>query len=162
MMHGPCGAANDSSPCMDGTHCTKFFPKKYKTATTIDDDGYPQYKRRNAGVTMEKMKVNLDNGSVVPYNPFLLMRYQGHINVEYCNKSNAIKIDQMTRELLMKSNDFMTVVTYLHVRLFGEHLCLIFIKNFQLLLGCLFIWKDNNQLDLKIIVHSIMFFGTRK
>ncbi|XP_057432816.1 uncharacterized protein LOC130725620 [Lotus japonicus] len=35
--------------------------------------------------------VPLDNGFVVPYNPVLLMRYQGHINVEYCNKSNAIK-----------------------------------------------------------------------
>jgi hypothetical protein len=40
---------------------------------------------------VQKNKVALDNGNVVPYNPFLLMRYQAHINVEACNKSNAIK-----------------------------------------------------------------------
>jgi hypothetical protein len=91
MMHGPCGAANTGSPCMDGNHCSKFFPKKYKSWTTIDEDGYASYKRRNTGVVVQKKKVKLDNSYVVPYNPFLLMRYQGHINVEYCNKSNAIK-----------------------------------------------------------------------
>ncbi|MCH79313.1 ATP-dependent DNA helicase PIF1 [Trifolium medium] len=91
MMHGPCGASNRSSPCMDGRHCSKFFPKKYKSCTTIDEDGYSSYKRRNTGVVVQKKGVKLDNGNVVPYNPFLLMRYQGHINVEYCNKSNAIK-----------------------------------------------------------------------
>jgi hypothetical protein len=91
MMHGPCGTANRGSPCMDGNQCSKFFPKKFKSCTTIDDDGYPSYKRRNTGVTVQKKGVKLDNGFVVPYNPFLLMRYQGHINVEVCNKSNAIK-----------------------------------------------------------------------
>ncbi|GAU37747.1 hypothetical protein TSUD_382400 [Trifolium subterraneum] len=52
---------------------------------------YPSYRRRNTGVVVEKNGVNLDNGYVVPYNHFLLMRYQAHINVEACNKSNAIK-----------------------------------------------------------------------
>ncbi|MCH79969.1 ATP-dependent DNA helicase PIF1, partial [Trifolium medium] len=65
--------------------------KKYKSSTTIDEEGYPSYKRRNTGVAVEKNGVKLDNGSVVPYNAFLLMRYQAHINVESCNKSNAIK-----------------------------------------------------------------------
>lgn len=91
MMHGPCGKANLNSPCMKVHRCSKYFPKKYKLSTTIDDDGYPTYKRRDTGVTVQKNGIKLDNGSVVPYNPFLLMRYQGHINVEYCNKSNAIK-----------------------------------------------------------------------
>ncbi|MCH79953.1 ATP-dependent DNA helicase PIF1, partial [Trifolium medium] len=92
MMHGPCGAAKRNSPCMNGGRtCSKFFPKKYKSETTIDEDGYPCYKRRNTGVFIQKNGVKLDNGYVVPYNPFLLMRYQAHINVEACNKSNAIK-----------------------------------------------------------------------
>ncbi|MCI03859.1 ATP-dependent DNA helicase PIF1, partial [Trifolium medium] len=92
MMHGPCGAANVNSPCMNGSrHCSKFFPKKYKSSTTVDEDGYPSYKRRDTGVVVQKNGVKLDNGNVVPYNPFLLMRYQAHINVESCNKSNAIK-----------------------------------------------------------------------
>ncbi|XP_045793087.1 uncharacterized protein LOC123888169 [Trifolium pratense] len=92
MIHGPCGKSNLSSPCMNGTlQCSKFFPKKYKSSTSIDEDGYPSYRRRDTGVVVEKSGVKLDNGFVVPYNPFLLMRYQAHINVEACNKSNAIK-----------------------------------------------------------------------
>lgn len=91
MIHGPCGVANLKSPCMEGRKCTKFYPKKFETSTSIDSDGYPCYKRHNSEVSVHKFGINLDNRSVVPYNPFLLMRYQGHINTEYCNKSNAIK-----------------------------------------------------------------------
>ncbi|XP_057760443.1 uncharacterized protein LOC130980819 [Arachis stenosperma] len=35
--------------------------------------------------------VNIDNRFVVPYNPLLLIKYQAHINLEFCNKSNIIK-----------------------------------------------------------------------
>jgi len=91
MMHGPCGAANYNSPCMKGPKCTKYFPKKHQSSTYIDDDGYPSYRRRNSGVVVNKGGVKLNSGNVVPYNPYLLMRYQAHVNVEYCNKSNAIK-----------------------------------------------------------------------
>ncbi|CAJ2637132.1 unnamed protein product [Trifolium pratense] len=91
MIHGPCGDVNRKSPCMTDTGCSKYFPKKFQNSTTIDEDGYPRYKRRDTGVSIEKKGVQLDNRYVVPYNPHLLMRYAGHINVEYCNKSNSIK-----------------------------------------------------------------------
>lgn len=29
MIHGPCGAGFDRSPCMKGSKCTRNFPKKY-------------------------------------------------------------------------------------------------------------------------------------
>jgi hypothetical protein len=35
--------------------------------------------------------LQLDNQSVAPYNPKLLMKYHAHINIEYCNESNCIK-----------------------------------------------------------------------
>lgn len=71
--------------------CSNFPPKSFSSSTTIDDDGYPKYKRRDSGLFTQKKGVYLDNRFVVPYNPLLIMRYQAHINVEYCNKSNAIK-----------------------------------------------------------------------
>ncbi|XP_057455107.1 uncharacterized protein LOC130746488 isoform X2 [Lotus japonicus] len=91
MIHGPCGAANKYSPCMKDGVCSKRFPKKFQNRTVIDDDGFPKYRRRNNGISIIKKDVEIDNTYVVPYNPTLLMRYKAHINVEYCNKSNAIK-----------------------------------------------------------------------
>ncbi|XP_072084365.1 uncharacterized protein [Arachis hypogaea] len=70
------------------------FPHLYSVFvnyTSFDEDGYPIYKRRDIGVTVKSHGVDLDNRFVVPYNPLLLMKYQAHINLEFCNKSNVIK-----------------------------------------------------------------------
>ncbi|XP_057417333.1 uncharacterized protein LOC130711645 [Lotus japonicus] len=91
MVHGPCGSSRKNSPCMVNGRCSKFFPKKYVDKTSFDIDGYPTYRRRNTGVFVERRDVQLDNGYVVPYNAKLLMKYQAHINIEYCKKSNCIK-----------------------------------------------------------------------
>ncbi|XP_072052195.1 uncharacterized protein [Arachis hypogaea] len=91
MMHGPCGVARKDSPCMENSKCIRHFPKKFVENTTIDDDGYPVYRRREDGKTINKSGVDLDNRYVVPHNRFLLMRYGAHINVEWCNQSRSIK-----------------------------------------------------------------------
>jgi hypothetical protein len=92
MIHGPCGGPFKGSPCINSVgKCSKFYPKKFRTSTTFDQDGYPCYKRRNTGLTIQKKGAKIDNRFVVPYNPYLLVRYSGHVNVEYCNKSNSIK-----------------------------------------------------------------------
>jgi hypothetical protein len=91
MVHGPCGVSNTRSPCMKDNHCSKFYPKKFVNRTTFDPNGYPIYRRRDFGHTVIKKEIVLDNRSVVPYNPKLLMKYQAHVNIEYCNKSNCIK-----------------------------------------------------------------------
>ena len=84
MMHGPCGEANTKSPCMVENRCTKHFPKKYNSETTIDEEGFPVYKRRDNGRQIKKGKATLDNRFVVPYNRDLLVKFQAHINVEWC------------------------------------------------------------------------------
>ena len=38
MVHGPCGAANPQSSCMDNGRCTKNYPKDFQTKTTVDPD----------------------------------------------------------------------------------------------------------------------------
>ena len=91
MMHGPCGEAKKNSPCMVDHRCTKHFPKRYNVSTTIDEDGFPVYKRRDDGRQIKKGGVMLDNRFVVPYNRNLLVKYQAHINVEWCNRSRSIK-----------------------------------------------------------------------
>ncbi|XP_025669780.1 uncharacterized protein [Arachis hypogaea] len=91
MIHGPCGRLRSSSPCMKDGKCSKFYPKRFVDQTSFDEDGYPIYRRRNMGVTVKINDVDIDNRFVVPYNPLLLMKYQAHINLEFCNKSNVIK-----------------------------------------------------------------------
>jgi len=91
MIHGPCRPARYNSPCMKEGRCSKFYPKKFKSSTSIDEDGYPCYRRLDNGRFVEKNGIKLDNRSVVPYNPPLLMRYQAHVNIKYCNKTNSIK-----------------------------------------------------------------------
>ena len=93
MMHGPCGEINPKCPCMKNQGCSKRFPKSFNDETIIDDQGFPVYRRRATGVRIFRKKgtVQLGNEWVVPYNLSLLKRFQAHINVEWCNKTNLLK-----------------------------------------------------------------------
>uniref|UniRef100_A0A2N9HI08 ATP-dependent DNA helicase n=1 Tax=Fagus sylvatica TaxID=28930 RepID=A0A2N9HI08_FAGSY len=112
MIHGPCGAANPRSPCMVDNKCMKHFPKKVYNDTVIDEDGYPIYRRRDDGKMVEKNGVLLDNRFVVPYNIDLLVKYQAHINVEWCNRSKSIKY---LFKYVNKGSDRATFVLYENV-----------------------------------------------
>jgi len=75
MIHGPCGLARLSSPCMKNNKCSKYFPKQYTEHTVVDQDGYPVYRRRSKTFTILKNGITLDNRHVVPYNTKLLIKY---------------------------------------------------------------------------------------
>ena len=75
MMHGPCGQACYKSPCMINGKCSKHFPKMFCEETSIDEEGFPIYRRRNNGRTVEKNGVQLDSRYVVPYNRDLIVKY---------------------------------------------------------------------------------------
>uniref|UniRef100_A0A2N9EFG3 ATP-dependent DNA helicase n=1 Tax=Fagus sylvatica TaxID=28930 RepID=A0A2N9EFG3_FAGSY len=91
MVHGPCGSINPSASCMIDNRCSKHFPKKFYSETTIDEDGFAIYRRKNNGRFVERNSVKLDNRFIVPHNIDLLVKYQAHINVEWCNRSRSIK-----------------------------------------------------------------------
>nr|KAJ0212601.1 hypothetical protein LSAT_V11C400160260 [Lactuca sativa] len=78
-------------PCMVDKKCSKSFPKQLCNHSSFDQNGFPLYKRRNNGHFVEILGVKLDNRNVVPYNKYLLKRYQAHINVEWCNQGSSIK-----------------------------------------------------------------------
>ena len=82
VVHCPCGNHNSNSPCMQNNNCNKVYPKDHVKRTTVDEDGYPAYKRRENDRVVQKGDINLDNHWIVPYNPLLLLKYQSHINVE--------------------------------------------------------------------------------
>jgi Helitron helicase-like domain at N-terminus len=90
MMHGPCGASNPYAPCMEDGKCKKRFPKDFQQTTATNVDGYPLYRRRE-GYTVEVRGKVMDNRFVVPHNRFLLLKYNGHINVEVCTSLKAVK-----------------------------------------------------------------------
>nr|GEV59843.1 helitron helicase-like domain-containing protein [Tanacetum cinerariifolium] len=91
MMHGPCGAAKMSAPCMKSDKCSKKFPKKYMPHTFFDDKGHVYYQRRDTSIFTTKHHFSLDNSHVVPYNRALLLAFEAHINVEYYGWSMLIK-----------------------------------------------------------------------
>lgn len=90
MVHGPCGAANPRSPCMEDGKCTKKYPKEFKRYTVLDPaSGFPTYRRRapeDGGrtllITRGGRSFTITNRDVVAYNPYLSLRYNCHINVE--------------------------------------------------------------------------------
>lgn len=49
------------------------------------------YRRRDSGIKINKKGTELDNRHVVPYCMKLLKKFQAHINVEWCNKSEVLK-----------------------------------------------------------------------
>ena len=91
MVHGPSGFINSRVGCMIENKCIKHFPKKICLQTTVDEDGFPIYRRRNNGRFVERNEVKLDNRFIVPHNIELLVKFQAHINVKWCNRSRSIK-----------------------------------------------------------------------
>ena len=112
MIHGPCGKENPSSPCMDNNKCTKNFPKDFLKDTIVDTEkNYASPRRRkpeDGGRTAMKNDRLIDNRWVVPYNPYLSLRYNCHINVEFCASPKAAKY---LYKYVTKGNDQAMVAT---------------------------------------------------
>nr|XP_027108614.1 uncharacterized protein LOC113728258 [Coffea arabica] len=94
MMHGPCGSKNPNNVCMQGKRvrfCKNKYPKQWAPATTHGQNAYPIYRRRNDGKAVHVRGLQLDNRWVVPYNPYLLAKFNCHINVEICSTIKVVK-----------------------------------------------------------------------
>ncbi|XP_041785861.1 uncharacterized protein LOC121601111, partial [Anopheles merus] len=90
MMHGPCGENSPHSPCMTEGVCSKNFPKSFCERTHVAENGYPAYRRKIDERTVTLDGVTLDNRHVVPYNPWLVHKFNCHINVEICTSITGV------------------------------------------------------------------------
>ncbi|VDO64685.1 unnamed protein product [Heligmosomoides polygyrus] len=61
-----------------------------RTSTSVDFDGFPHLRRRGQSTVCID---GYDHGDqwIVPYNPYLLLKYNCHINVEICGMTTAVK-----------------------------------------------------------------------
>ncbi|GKD05034.1 DNA helicase, partial [Tanacetum coccineum] len=91
MMHGPCGIANSSAPCMKIGPCNKRFHKKYNDETYFDSNVHVHYRKKDTSVYTIKHESEFNKSYVVPYNRTLCLAFEVHINVEYCDWSMLIK-----------------------------------------------------------------------
>ena len=99
MIHGPCGPSNPSSPCMVDGKCSKKFPKKFCDKTIISADStYPEYQRlepskggRSIQIVFKGKTFEVDNRMVVPYSPFMCLKFDCHTNIELCVSPIAAK-----------------------------------------------------------------------
>lgn len=94
-VHGPCRSLNPDCPCMIEKKCKSNYPKDFRSTTALNPNGYPSYKRpendRTIKKKVNKVEVNIDNRNIVPFNPFLLLTFDAHINVEVCSSIQSIK-----------------------------------------------------------------------
>ncbi|PON70500.1 DNA helicase Pif1-like [Trema orientale] len=92
MMHGPCGILNQKNICMQkGGKCRNHYPKPFRSKTECGEDSYPKYRRHDDGIKVKVRGQWLDNRWVVPYSPYLLAKFDCHINVEICSTVKAVK-----------------------------------------------------------------------
>jgi len=91
MVHEPCGARNPQAPCMENGRCTKRYPRAFTETTTMDQDGYPIYRRCNNGQVHTMKGQEVDNKDVIPYNTYLSKLFNCHVNVEVCAEMRCVK-----------------------------------------------------------------------
>eukprot|EP00966_Prymnesium_polylepis_P171586 3967088-Prymnesium_polylepis.1 len=95
MVHNDCSQKRDQ-PCLNAEGCcSKGFPKKFCEETAWSEmEIYPEYRRRPPSPDappVEHRGRTLDNRWVVPYNPYLLLKFGAHINVEVCISVESVK-----------------------------------------------------------------------
>ena len=78
--------------------CDKKYKKRFCNETIVSENGYIEHRRAdtNHGGYQFKKKVKgreetLDNQWIVPYNPYLLLKFEAHINVEVVVSINGVK-----------------------------------------------------------------------
>ncbi|XP_058790186.1 uncharacterized protein LOC131663673 [Phymastichus coffea] len=103
MVHGPC-----DDWCMENDKCSKNFPKSFQDEITMDENGFPNYRRRNTGYTHQRSNGHqVDNRWIVPHCSHISELFDCHINVEAVSSIMAVKY---LYKYIYKGHDAATVV----------------------------------------------------
>ena len=157
-MHGPCGIDGPKCPCMKKGVGSKRLPKSFQNETSIDESGFPLYKRPENGHFVTKNNVRLDNRHVVPYNMLILKNGRRILMLNGVTKlmlsntytstspkdQTSLKpylrmLGMVAARMLMRSKSIGSVVILLTMILFGGSMGLTYIVKHPLLRDCLFI-----------------------
>ncbi|KMQ85683.1 hypothetical protein RF55_15614 [Lasius niger] len=92
MIHSPCGDSSQRYPCTgnDGK-CSKGFPKEFRDETNANVNEYPMYQQKNTGKKYIVRNKKINNQWLVPYSPYLIMKYDRHTNLEICSSVKSVK-----------------------------------------------------------------------
>ena len=77
--------------CMRDGSCSKQFAPKFSHATSSTKESLPLYRRGYNSGTIEVGGIKLGNRLVVPYNPWISMKFNANINIENCSTGSAVK-----------------------------------------------------------------------
>lgn len=106
VVHKPCGTHDPNAPCMQTDRagnikrCNKFYPQPFRTSAGVNENtGRAEYRRTNNddhptirqkvdGVWQD---VPIGNEWIVPYNPYLLLKYDCHICVDVVTAASCVK-----------------------------------------------------------------------
>ena len=82
--------------------CRNDYRKPFCSITTQWKNSYSKYRRHNDGQKIRIRGVDLDNRWVVPYNPYLLTKFNCRINAEICS---TIKAAEYLYKYIYKGHD---------------------------------------------------------
>ena len=93
MIHGPCSMYNEQYPSMKYRRCKRNYPKSFSAVTTLRNDSYLIYRRRERGLVSlhNNAQILVDNSCVILYNLWLLLKYDCYINVKICSSITNMK-----------------------------------------------------------------------
>ncbi|PHT31422.1 hypothetical protein CQW23_27759 [Capsicum baccatum] len=87
--------------------CTKHFSKKTVQSTTIDDDGYPIYKRRKDGRTIKKDSIDLDNRGATIFKDLKKINNHNHTTFrDACYALGLLDDDKEYIDAIQKASDW--------------------------------------------------------
>ncbi len=102
QVHTPCDR-DECASCRDNDkkQCKRRFPKDMSRSTVIMGNKFPKYRRRGRYQCIIKDRIVSDDW-VVPFSPFLSLKYRAHINVE---NSSSLKSFRYVYKYVLKPPD---------------------------------------------------------